>query len=130
MAVNVGNVSVSLNRAHLSARLKRGSETAGRALAEQILGDCRPYVPFAQGSGKLDSTGDPEKIDGAWCVTWDTLYAAYQWYGCWHDGTHVIQNHDTSKHKKATTQWVDAAKEQYGEKWGIVAQKEHVKGGE
>ena len=127
MAHEVGSVTVSLNRAHLSARLKRGNDRAGKALAEQILGDCKAYTP--RDKGALQASAAPDKVDGYWCATWNTPYAAYQWYGCWEDGSHVIQNHDLSHNKKATTQWAEAARAEYGAKWGIVAQKEHVQGG-
>jgi hypothetical protein len=56
------------------------------------------------------------------------VYAAYQYYGCWPDGTHVVQNHDTSKNARATTMWAEAAKNEYGQSWEKVAQREFVKG--
>lgn len=127
MSHQIGHVTVSLDRAHLAARLKRGKDTAGKALAEQIIGDSIPYTPN-DGEGILQASARPEKIGDDWCATWNTVYAAYQWYGCWEDGSHVIKNHTTMPNVKATTQWVEAAKAEYGEKWGVVADREHKKG--
>ena len=119
-------VRVSLDRAHLSARLKKGKDHCGPFLAEQILGDSRPFTPHAEGT--LEASGRVEKIGEDYAVTYNTVYAAYQWYGCWPDGTHVIRNHDTSINPQATTQWIEKAKRQYGKSWNIVAQREFVLG--
>ena len=127
MAVNVGNVTVTLDRAHLASRFNRGNESAGKALAEQVIADSKSFTPHDVGT--LESSAKPEKIEGDWCATWNTVYAAYQWYGCWPDGSHVIHNHDTHVNANATTQWAEAAKAKYGKNWGVVAQNEHVKGG-
>lgn len=128
MAANVGSVTVSLDRAHLTARLKNGEERAGRALAEQVIADSREFTPHDQGA--LEDSARPEKVGEDWCATWNTVYAAYQWFGCWPDGSHVVKNHDTSHNVNATTQWAEAARAKHGEKWGAVAQAEHVRGGE
>ena len=128
MAITVGNVTITLDTAHLAARMKNGKERCGQALAEQILGDCRTFTPHAEGD--LEASGRAEQIDGDWAATWNTVYAAYQYYGCWPDGSHVIRHHNTDVNANATTQWCEAAKAVYGESWGVVAQKEHVAGSE
>ena len=122
----MNRVTVKLDRAHLTARMRRGKEHCGPFLGEQILGNCRPFVPHDQ--GKLEDSGKVEKIGEDYAVTWDTVYAAYQYYGCWPDGSHVIKNHDTRTNKEATTQWVEAAKKRYKKDWDTVAQREFVKG--
>ena len=121
------DVSVSLDRAHLTARLEKGKEAAGYALANQILADCRPFVPHAEGT--LEASGRAEKVGEEYAVTWNTVYAAYQYYGCWPDGSHVVVNHNHDINIRATTMWVEAAKAEYGKDWEIVAQKEFVRGG-
>ena len=121
-----GRVKVTLNRAHLAARMNRGKMHAGPILAQQIIDDSRPYTPHDQGT--LEDSGRPEKIGEDYAATWSTVYAAYQWYGCWPDGSHVIRNHDTSINGMATTQWAEAAKKQYGKEWEQVAQREFVRG--
>ena len=126
MAANIGSVTVRLDRAHLSARMKQGKQTCGPILCEQILGDSRPFTPHAEGT--LEDSARVEKIGEDYAVTYNTAYAAYQWYGCWPDGSHVIHNHNTDINSQATTQWIEAAKPRYGDDWGIVAQREFVRG--
>ena len=120
------NVRVEVDVAHLMARMKKGKDRCGPALAEQILGDSRPYTPHDQGT--LEDSGRVEQIGDDYAATWSTVYAAYQWYGCWPDGSHVIQHHDTSINAQATTQWAEAAKQAHGKEWEIVARKEHALG--
>lgn len=119
-------VTVTMDRAHLSARLKRGKNLAGAALAEQILADCRPYTPHAEGT--LEASGRVENVGEDHAVTWNTVYAAYQYYGCWPDGSHVIRNHNHDTNAKATTQWVEAARGEYHDTWDALAQKKFVEG--
>ena len=119
-------VTVDLNRAHLTARLNRGKDLAGAAVAEAVLNDSRPFTPHDQGT--LEDSGRVEKVDGEYAVTWNTVYAAYQWYGCWPDGSHVIVNHDRHINAKATTQWAEAAKQEYGESWRRIAEKKMKEG--
>lgn len=119
-------VTVKLDRAHLAARMRAGKAHAGPILAQQILDDSRPFTPHDQGI--LEASGRTEEIGEDWAATWSTPYAAYQYYGCWPDGSHVIRNHDTSVNARATTQWAEAARQQYGSDWEIVAQREFVKG--
>ena len=125
MSIFGGSVSVKLDRAHLEARMERGKDLAGAAVAEQVLGDSRPYTPHDQGT--LEDSGR-EKVEGDYAVTWNTVYAAYQWYGCWADGSHRIRNHDTSINAKATTQWAIEAKKKYGESWLKIADKKMKEG--
>lgn len=106
--------------------MKRGKDRCGPALAEQILADSKPYTPHDQGT--LEDSGRVEQIGEDYAATWNTVYAAYQWYGCWPDGSHVIQHHDLSINPLATTQWAEAAKRQYGKDWEAVAQREFVTG--
>ena len=126
MATQVGGVTVTLDRAHLTARFARGKEAAEIALAEQILADCGPFTPHDQGT--LQDSGRVETYQDGHAVTWNAVYAAYQYYGCWPDGSHVIRNHDRSVNAKATTQWAEAARAQYGEAWEKIAQKNFVEG--
>ena len=120
------SVNVKLDRAHLAARMRAGKAAAGPALCRQILDDCRPFTPHDQGT--LEDSGRVEELGNAWAVVWDTVYAAYQYYGCWPDGSHVIVNHDRSINAQATTQWVEAARALYEDDWQTVAQREYVNG--
>lgn len=120
------NVIVKLDRAHLAARMRAAKAHCGPILAQQILDDSRPFTPHDQGT--LEDSGRVEQIGEDWAATWNTVYAAYQWYGCWPDGSHVVRHHDTSINAQATTQWAEAAKDRYGKDWAIVAQREHARG--
>ncbi len=124
----MSNVKVQLDRAHLAARMKRGKEHCGPILAQQILDDSRPFTPHDQGA--LEDSGRVEQIGEDYAATWNTAYAAYQYYGCWPDGSHQINeaNRDRDTNAEASTQWVERAKERYGEDWETVAQREFVKG--
>ena len=122
----MSNVTVSLDRAHLAARMRAGKEYCGPILAQQILDDCRPFTPHDHGT--LEASGRVERIGEDYAATWSTVYAAYQYYGCWPDGSHVITQHNTSVNAQATTQWCEAARDKYGDDWEIVAQREFVKG--
>ena len=124
----MSNVKVQLDRAHLAARMKRGKEHCGPILAQQIIDDSRPFTPHDQST--LEDSGRVEQIGEDYAATWNTVYAAYQYYGCWPDGSHQINeaNRDRDTNAEASTQWVERAKERYGEDWETVAQREFVKG--
>lgn len=121
-----GQVEVIFDRAHLVARLERAKEYMCAEVAEEVLADSRPYTPHDQGA--LEGSGTVEQIGRDYAVTWDTVYAAYQWYGCWPDGSHVIKNHDRFINAKATTKWAEAAKAQYGKSWLETARKKFKEG--
>ncbi len=123
------SVKVTFDRAHFAAKMKNAKEGCGKFMAEQIIGDSIPFTPRRQGNigGTLEDSARVEKVGEDYAATWNTAYAAYQWYGCWPDGSHVIKNHDRFENTEATTQWVEAAKKRYGKDWEIVARKEHVK---
>lgn len=123
-----GKVTVKLDRAHLAARMRAGKEHAGPILAQQILDDCRPYTPHDQGT--LEDSGRVEKIGDDYAATWSTVYAAYQYYGCWPDGTHVIREHNLAINARATTQWAEHAHRAHREDWQAVAAREHARGAE
>ena len=128
MAINVGSVSVTLDRAHLKARMEAGTDKAGAALAEQVLSDCNQYSVPDDGENTLKDSGRVEKIDGDWAVTWNTVYAAYQFYGCWPDGSHVVHDHTQGYTENPSTQWTEAARVRFKDDWDTVAQREHEKG--
>ena len=123
-------VTVSMDRAHLKARMQKAKDLAGYAVASQIQADCRPFTPHAEGileaSSRVESTLTAEGKE--YSITWNTVYAAYQYYGCWPDKTHVIQHHNTDINKRATTLWVEAAKATYGSDWQKVVNRAHILG--
>ena len=120
-------VTVSMNRAHLQAKINRGKEKAGADLAEQILADCNnTFIPWAEGT--LRDSGRTEKIGEDYAATWNTVYVAYQYYGCRPDGSHVIHNHNMDHHPEATNLWCEASRVRFGKDWETIAQKKFEEG--
>ena len=124
----MSKITVKLDRAHLAARMRAGKAHAGPILAQQIIDDSRSFTPHDQ--GMLEASARPEQIGEDWAATWNTVYAPYQYYGCWPDGTHVIVNHDTSINAEASTHWAEHARDRYGKDWETVAQREFTRGSE
>ena len=125
----MGNVQVTLDKAHLTARLRAGKEYCGPILARNILDNCNEYSVPDDGEHILKSSGrSDERIGDDFAVTWNTLYAAFQYYGCWPDGSHVIRNHTQGYTMNPSVLWCEVAKARYGEAWARVAQREFVKG--
>lgn len=122
----MSNVRVKFDRAHFAARMAAGKNHCGPILAQQILDDSRPYTPHDQGT--LEDSGRVEKIGEDYAATWNRVYAAYQWYGCWPDGSHVVRQHDTSINAQASTQWAEHAKDAHGKEWDEVFRREHARG--
>jgi hypothetical protein len=128
-----GNVSVSLDRAHLAARFQRGKDHCGPILAQQIIDDCNQHTtPNESTDVGLAETARPELIEGDWCATWNTVYAAFHFYGCWPDGSHRINDANRSREVVAnpSTQWTEKGREMFQKDWDTVAQREFVKGAE
>lgn len=122
------NVTVTLNRAHLTARFERGKEAAGRVLAQKIIDDCNGYSVPDDGEHALKDSARPEKVDGKWAATWNTVYAAYQYYGCWPDRSHAIRHHTPGDTPNPSIMWTEPARAKYGKSWERVAQREFIKG--
>ena len=108
---------VEFNVSEFMGKLHRASERAQNAVADQIIADCRQFVPKDQGI--LNKMAGIEHEHGGTQVVYDTPYAAYQYYGCWPDGSHEIKNHTTAG---TTTKWIEHAKAQNNDKWLRVAQ--------
>lgn len=136
------NITVKLDRAHLAARMAAGKAHAGPILAEQVLHDCNQYSVPDDGEHTLKDSARVEKVGEDYAVTWNTVYAAYQFYGCRPDGSHkiwdgppiydingkLIRGHTQGYTQNPSTQWTEAAKDRYVRDWAIVAQREHARG--
>ena len=109
-------VTVTINPS-LQQIAKGALDKAVEAVAYQVLNDSLDFVPKRQNtlrsSGRVKDAGK----ECSRAIVWNTPYAAYQWYGCWPDGTHVIRNHTTPG---TTTQWAERAREQRGDRWEEV----------
>lgn len=104
--------------AKVANKIKRCARTAENAVAYQIIADSRQYVP-ADNEGTLRDSARVEQNGEGTQVTYNTPYAAYQYYGCYPDGSHVITQHTTAGTR---TLWLEYAKSLYNEKWLRVAQ--------
>ena len=102
----------------VAQNIKKGAKLAERAVADQIIADSRQYVPD-DGEHALRDSARVEEIGGGTKVTYNTPYAAYQYYGCYPDGTHQVKNHTTAG---TVTQWCEHSKTVNHEKWLRVAQ--------
>ena len=111
---------VTVTSTGLFMKIKGATDKAEKALADQILTDSNQYVPKQENTlretpaNHIDTSGEKTYL------VWDTPYAAYQWYGCWPDGSHVIKNHTTPG---TTTRWVLTAQKKNRDKWLKVAQE-------
>ena len=124
----MSNVTVQLDAAHLTARFQRGKDHAGPILCEQILSDCNQYSVPDDGEHTLKDSGRVEQMGDDFAVTWNTVYAPYQFYGCWPDGSHQIHNHTQGYTQNPSIQWTEPAHARYGKDWEQVMQNEFVKG--
>ena len=118
------SVMVKLDEAGLAARFEQGRLKAESMVCEQIIADCnQQFTPKQEGT--LRDSARPQEHDGHMAAVWDTVYAAYQYYGCWPDGSHVIRNHTTPD---THTQWAEVAKQRHGKRWAEIARKAHAEG--
>jgi hypothetical protein len=120
------SVIVKTNKQKWVNEINKASGVAAYALAEQMLADSEKFVPFSAGSsqsaGGLRESGHVVKGEGGTMyLVYDTVYALYQWFGIRADGTHKVKNYTTAGTGR---QWVDKAKEQYGDRWRDIAQKD------
>lgn len=120
------SVIVKTNKAKWIDAVNNASGVTAYALAEQMLADSEKFVPYSGGSsqsaGGLRESGHVvQGENGNMFIVWDTVYALYQWFGIRADGTHKVHNYTTPGTGK---QWVEKAREQYGDRWREIAQKE------
>ena len=111
---------VTVTAEGLTAKIKNATVKGRKALAEQILSDSTQYVPKAENILRNSPADHIEDGGDRTFVVWDTPYAAYQFYGCWPDGSHQIHNHTTPG---TTTFWVLTAHKKNRDKWLRVAQE-------
>ena len=120
------SVIVKTNKQKWVNAINNATGVAAYALAEQMLADSEKFVPYSGGAGQsaggLRESGHVlQGENGNMFIVWDTVYALYQWFGIRADGSHKVHNYTTAGTGK---QWVEKAKEQYGDRWREIAQKE------
>ena len=109
---------VVFDTAAFARKVHKASQLAENALADQIIADSRQYCPD-DGEHMLRDSARIEHENGGTQVTYNTPYAAFQYYGCWPDGSHQIRRHTTAG---TTTKWIEHAKASNNDKWQRVAQ--------
>lgn len=110
-----------LERTRLEMRLKAKCANAAYAVAEQIKADCEPLVPKA--AGDLRETASVNRTPDGAELEYNQVYAAYQYYGCWPDGSHKINNSSPPRTTAGTTtQWIEHARREHQDEWDKVAQ--------
>lgn len=107
---------VVFDMAAFTNKLNKVSRKAESAVADQIIADCRALVPKQENTLR-DSARVEHENDGTQ-VTYNTPYAAFQYYGCWPDGSHKISKHTTAG---TMTRWIEHAKASNNDKWLRVA---------
>lgn len=105
--------------------VERAAEVAVSGLSEQMMNDSIDYIPtdgenMLRNAGKIEKTGEGERA-----LTWDNVYAGYQWFGARADGTHEVKHYTTPGTGKA---WVDEAKAANKATWDKVAQNGFTEG--
>lgn len=121
-------VKVTMDKAHLAMRIAQGKRRALPILAEQVLQDCNQYSVPDDGEHTLKDSGRTQENGDGYTVSWNTVYAAYQYYGCWPDGSHVVRNHTQGYTQNPSTQWAEVAKARYMGDWTKVAEREMKRG--
>lgn len=104
--------------AKVAGKIHKGSRLAEKAIADQIIADCRQFVPddgehILRDSARVETNGTGTQ------VTYNTPYAAYQYYGCFPDGSRQIKHHTTAG---TVTQWLEHGKTLFNQKWLRVGQ--------
>jgi hypothetical protein len=123
-------VIVKTDRAKWTQTMAHATGLAAYALAEQMLADSERFVPYSGGSsqsaGGLRESGKVVPGEGgAVYLVWDTVYALYQWFGVRADGSHKVSHYTTPG---TGTEWVEKARNAYGERWHELAQKSFTEG--
>lgn len=123
------SIEIKTDKAKWANAISRASERGAYALAQQMFDDSKRFVPSSggaalgseQSANNLRMHGRPERGEsGEWYLVWDTVYAAYQWFGMRKDGSHVVRHYTTPGTGK---QWVELAKQGNERKWQAIAQK-------
>jgi hypothetical protein len=115
------NVKIDFNKEKCINSFKPGYQRAREWLKNEVAKDTNVFTPFK--SNALRSSVIPSIGDSNDYLVWSVVYASYQYYGSWLDGSHVITHHsqpgtDTFYFERAKAihkaKWVRVAKELAG----------------
>ena len=111
-------VKVDFNEAKVARSFSGGYDRARNWLKNEVAKDTNVITPFV--SNTLRNSVNPSITKPDDYLVWSVVYAAYQYYGSWADGTHVIK-----RHSQAGTDilFFEKAKAIHKDKWIRVAKK-------
>ena len=113
-------VKISIDRSRVAARIKAGKMSMIAAVAEQALSDSNEHCKFYTGDLRKSSATASDPQNGL--LVWNTPYARRQYY----TGTPNTSKKDGNP--KATLQWCETARNENGDEWQRIAQREFTKG--
>lgn len=111
-------VKVDFDEAKVARSFSSGYDRARKWLKNEVAKDTNVIAPFQSGDLRdsvIPTIGKPDDY-----LVWSVIYAAYQYYGCWADGSHVIQRHSQPG---TDTFYFEKAKAIHKDKWVRVAKK-------
>lgn len=118
-------VNIKTNQSAWKSTIEKAADMSAAALANQMMNDSIDYIP-TDGENTLRDSGKIENpAKGERALTWDNVYAGYQWFGVRADGTHEVKHYTTPGTGKA---WVDEAKAANKATWDKVAQNGFTEG--
>lgn len=112
------DVKIDFDEAKCINSFKPGYSRARGWLKNEVAKDTNVFTPFktnALRSSVLPTIDDPNDY-----LVWSVIYASYQYYGSWADGSHVITQHSQPG---TDTFYFEKAKAIHKEKWVRVARK-------
>ncbi|MBR4693988.1 MAG: hypothetical protein IKP07_04180 [Bacilli bacterium] len=111
-------VTVDFDEVKCANSFKPGYNRARSWLKNEVAKDTNVFTPFRSGTLRdsvLPTVDDPNDY-----LVWSVIYASYQYYGSWADGSHVITQHSQPG---TDTYYFEKAKAVHKAKWVRVARK-------
>ena len=112
------DVKVNFDESKVARSFNNGYERSRKWLKNEVAKDTNVFTPML--SGDLRESVIPSIGSNDDELVWSVVYAAYQYYGSWADGTHVIQRHSQPG---TDILYFEKAKAIHKEKWVRVARK-------
>lgn len=112
------NVKIDFNENKVARSFNGSYSRARKWLKNEVAKDTNVFTPMISNTLRdsvIPSIGNPNDY-----LVWSVVYAAYQYYGCWADGTHVIERHSQPG---TDTYYFERAKAIHKDKWVRVAKK-------
>lgn len=112
------NVKVDFDENKVARSFNSGYDRSRRWLKNEVAKDTNVFTPML--SGDLRESVIPSIGTNDDQLVWSVVYAAYQYYGSWADGTHVIERHTQPG---TDILYFERAKAIHKDKWIRVAKK-------